>query len=118
MTVPKPEEYEKIVFANERDHGAPWSFVAQEVFFEEEDGGQGSHSFPPVALMNVWERKTGEPIEVIIGREYHVDRLIAALQVLKARMHLQEKSRELNGAKHRVSCQEKNLQQVQIATSR
>lgn len=107
MTVPSTNDYQPIVFANERDHGAPWSFVATDVSFEEEDGGQGSHSRTQVALMNVWERKTGESIEVILGSEKHVDALISALKVVKARMKVQEQVIRLESAQSELRYQEK-----------
>ena len=107
MTVPSTNEYKPIVFANERDHGAPWSFVAKEVFFEEEDGGQGSHSRTQVALMNVWERETGENLEVILGDERNVDALINALKVVKARMKVQERVIHLESAQSELRYQEK-----------
>lgn len=107
MTVPKTNDYQPIIFANERDHGAPWSYVAQEVFFEEEDGGQGSHSRTQVALMNIWERETGEQIEVILGSERNVDALINALKVVKARMKVQERAIHLQSAESELRYQEK-----------
>lgn len=88
-----------IKFGSRADHGAPWSFVAVEVAFTEEDAGQGSHPpYPLVATLNV-EDHTGRVIEVVVGREKHIDQLIAALQITKARMKVDAKAKELDQLK-------------------
>lgn len=82
-----------------RDHGVPYHYVAISVNYVEEDAGQGSHPpFPLVAVLNA-ETHAGEPIEVAIGGERHIDDLINALTVMKVRMQIDAKTKELDGLK-------------------
>lgn len=82
-----------------RDHGVPYRYVAVSVNYVEEDAGQGYHPpFPLVAMLNV-ETSGGEPVEVAIGGEKNIDALIGALQVMKVRMQIDAKQKELDGLK-------------------
>ncbi|MNC05682.1 hypothetical protein D3C75_531730 [compost metagenome] len=98
-----------INFGHFQDLGAPWSYVGQDIFFTHEDAGQGSHPpFPQLAMMNV-RKHDGEMLEVVIGYENHIDKLIAGLQVLKARMDVQSKTDRLDMAKGNLAHLEKKL---------
>jgi len=107
--VKRIDQADAINFGHFQDLGAPWSFVGQDVFFTFEDAGQGSHPpFPQLAMMNV-RKHDGEMLEVVIGYENHVDRLIAALQVIKARMDVQSKTDRLDMAKGNLARLENKL---------
>lgn len=80
-----------IKFADQSDHGVPWSYSAEQVFIDEEDGGQGCHPpYPLVAMLSVRAYNVDVPFEVAIGKEEQIDALIAALQLTKARMKVQQ----------------------------
>lgn len=92
-----------------RDHGVPYRFVAVSVNYAEEDAGQGSHPpFPLVAMLNC-ETSGGEPVEVAIGREEHIDALINALSVMKIRMQVDAKTKELDSLKGYLNRTEADL---------
>lgn len=84
-----------IVFGSYKDLGAPWKYVAEEVSFREEDPGQGYHPpFTDVATLLVHQYED-KPLEVILGNVERVDRLIEALQIVKERMKVSGKRKEL-----------------------
>lgn len=82
-----------------QDHGVPYRYVAVSVNYAEEDAGQGYRPpFPLVAMLNV-ETHAGEQIEVAIGGEKNIDALINALNVMKIRMQVDAKTKELDSLK-------------------
>lgn len=90
--------------------GAPWAHFAESVFLQEEDGGQGCHGpYALVATLNVRAYNAKETFEVVIGRTDAIDRLIAALQVSKARIKVQEAQNALNKHQYHLSNLEKEL---------
>lgn len=99
-----------IVFGSYKDLGAPWKYVAEEVFFQEEDPGQGSHPpFTDVATLLVHQYNE-PPLEVILGNVDRVDRLIEALRIVKQRMIVSGKRKELaqyEGSLHYLESQSK-----------
>lgn len=85
-----------------KDHGAPWQYVIERLFEGNENAGQGSDGFHPVAMAMI-RKHDGEYIEAIIGDEVEIDRAIAALTILKQKLRLTSLRKEVSQTERHIN---------------